>query len=73
MTPMNKASEKPHRLSPPKNSSAAMANRVDTEVATVRSRVWVVEMLMFSISEALRSTRKFSRTRSNTTMVSLSE
>ncbi len=50
-----------------------MASRVETEVATVRSRVWVVEMLMFSISEALRMTRKFSRTRSNTTMVSFSE
>ncbi|MNC39904.1 hypothetical protein D3C75_885870 [compost metagenome] len=73
MTPMNRANEKPNRLSPPKNSSAAMASKVETEVATVRSRVWVVETLMFSISEALRMTRKFSRTRSNTTMVSFSE
>ncbi|MNJ01476.1 hypothetical protein D3C73_1611230 [compost metagenome] len=73
MTPMNRAREKPNRLSPPKNSSAAIASRVETEVATVRSKVCVVEILMFSISEALRITRKFSRTRSNTTMVSLSE
>ncbi len=39
----------------------------------VRSSVCVVEMLMFSINEALRSRRKFSRTRSKTTMVSFSE
>ncbi|MNR58887.1 hypothetical protein D3C85_1800140 [compost metagenome] len=65
--------EKPNRLSPPKNNSAAIANNVEMDVAMVRSRVCVVEILMFSIREALRSTRKFSRTRSNTTMVSFSE
>ncbi|MNZ89447.1 hypothetical protein D3C78_1083720 [compost metagenome] len=70
---MNSAREKPHRLSPPNSSSAPTASRVDTEVAMVRSRVWVVEMLMFSISSVLRSRRKFSRIRSNTTMVSFSE
>ncbi len=70
---MNSAMEKPNRLSPPKNSRAAIASKVEIEVAIVRSRVCVVEMLMFSIRLALRSTRKFSRTRSNTTMVSLSE
>ncbi|MNI60823.1 hypothetical protein D3C73_1160590 [compost metagenome] len=70
---MNRAMEKPNRLSPPKNSRAAIASKVEIDVAMVRSRVCVVEMLMFSIRLALRSTRKFSRTRSNTTMVSLSE
>ncbi|MNZ96904.1 hypothetical protein D3C78_1161210 [compost metagenome] len=65
--------EKPNRLSPAKNSSAMIASRVEIEVAMVRSRVCDVEMLMFSIRSALRSTRKFSRIRSNTTMVSFSE
>ena len=50
-----------------------MASNVEIEVAMVRSKVCVVEMLMFSINVALRSTRKFSRTRSKTTMVSFSE
>ena len=35
--------------------------------------VWLVEMFRFSIRLALRSTRKFSRTRSKITMVSFSE
>ncbi len=65
--------EKPNRLSPPKNSSAAMASSVETEVAMVRNRVWLVEMFRFSTRSALRSTRKFSRTRSKITMVSFSE
>ncbi|MCY1180642.1 hypothetical protein D9M73_211000 [compost metagenome] len=46
---------------------------MEIEVAMVRSRVCEVEMLIFSIRLALRSTRKFSRIRSNTTMVSFSE
>ncbi|MNG38539.1 hypothetical protein D3C84_1262850 [compost metagenome] len=65
--------EKPNRLSPPATSRAMIASSVEIEVAMVRSRVCVVEMLMLSIRLALRSTRKFSRTRSKTTMVSFSE
>ena len=45
--------EKPNRLSPPKNNRAAIASKVEIDVAMVRSRVCVVEMLMFSISVSL--------------------
>ena len=36
-TPTNKAIEKPHRLSPPKISSAAIASRVEIDVAMPRN------------------------------------
>ena len=72
-TPMISASAKPWIFSPPKKYRAKSTNRVDAEVAKVRARVCVVETLMISSRSAFRITRRFSRTRSNTTMVSLSE
>ena len=71
--PIRSASEKPLMILPPKMNSDSTTNSVVPEVMTVRVRVWLIEVFMTSIGVPLRMVRKFSRMRSNTTMVSFSE
>ena len=73
MTPMVSAVAKPLICSPPASSSAVSTSRVVNEVTRVRPRVWFRERLMISVGVPRRTERKFSRMRSETTMVSFSE
>src|SRR3546814_281636 len=57
---------------PPYRYSASAVRKATNEVITVRDRVWLIDELRISRAGA-RTPRKFSRTRSNTTMVSLME
>ena len=56
-----------------KRNSDSSTMKVVKDVIMVRDSVWFSEILMISIGEPLRILRKFSRIRSNTTMVSFRE
>ena len=70
--PMICASAIPRSDPPPYRYSATTVSNATNEVITVRDRVWLTDLLSSSFG-GRRSERKFSRTRSNTTMVSLIE
>ena len=59
--------------SPPKTNNATTTRSVSDEVITVRDSVWFTDAFMISTGVPLRIRRKFSRMRSNTTIVSFSE
>ena len=73
ITPQIIAKTKPRITSPPRMKSATRARSVVTEVIIVRLRVSLIEMLSTSLSAFFLYFRRFSRTRSKTTTVSLSE
>ena len=66
------AREKSWITGPPHTRSATTASRVVREVLMVRERVWLMESLSRG-TMPLESPHQFSRTRSNTTMVSFRE
>ena len=71
-TPKSIANAKPWIPSPPSTYSVPTASNVVPEVSTVRLIVWLIESLMISGVARLNRPR-FSRIRSNTTIVSFKE
>ena len=72
-TPMPSAVAKPATCSPPATSNAPSTSKVVKEVTRVRPKVWFSERLTISTGVPRRMERKFSRMRSETTMVSFNE
>ena len=71
--PTSNATENQYKPSPPKKNMANTTNNTVVTVIKVRRKVSVSEISTISVGSAPRILRKFSRIRSNTTMVSLSE
>ena len=72
-TPISMVSEKPSRIGPPNRNSIRITIRVVPEVIKVRCSVWVNDTLKISYGVPRRILRKFSRIRSDTTILSFSE
>ena len=64
---------KPWRTSPPKKNRASAVRSAVPDVMIVRLSVWFTDALITSRSESRRIDRRFSRTRSKITIVSLVE
>ncbi len=71
--PMIMAIENPRITAPPRKYSTITDSSVTKLVMMVRESVSLIERFMMSIVEPLRRLRKFSRMRSSTTTVSLTE
>src|SRR6185437_2422683 len=71
--PISMVIAKPCTAGPPKKYSAAMVMPVNSEVMMVRDSVLLIARLRMSTGSALRAERNNSRTRSNTTTLSLIE
>ena len=71
--PIVSAHENPRSVSPPMISNTTTTRSVAPLVMIVRDSVWLIEASITSSELARRALWKFSRTRSNTTTVSLSE
>ncbi len=72
-TPISMVSEKPSSSAPPKMKSISTTTSVVAEVMMVRLSVCVSETLTISYGVPRRILRKFSRIRSETTILSFSE
>ena len=72
-TPTNMVKAKPRSTSPPNRNSARTAKAVVPDVMMVRLRVWLMLALTSLSNASRRMRRRFSRTRSNTTMESFTE
>ena len=70
MTPTSSAKAKSLRVSPPKKSSAAIGSAVQNDVASERVRTSLMERLTICEKAARGMRGTFSRTRSNTMIVS---
>ena len=73
MMPTTIVNAKPCSTSPPKKNSASDDSSAVPEVMIVRPSVWLMATLMTVSSESRRMLRRFSRTRSKITIVSLVE
>ena len=73
MMPTTMVNANPCSTSPPKKNKASAVSSAVPEVITVRPSVWFTEALMISGMESRRIERRFSRTRSKITIVSLVE
>ena len=73
ITPTIIVKAKPRSTSPPKTNSASTANKVVPEVMIVRLRVWLMLALTSVAKSSRRMRRRFSRTRSKTTIESFTE
>jgi len=71
--PITSASENPRSTGPPNTSNESAASSVSPEVNTVRLNVWLMLRLIVWASGSRSLQRRFSRMRSNTTMVSFIE
>ena len=73
MMPTTIVNAKPCSTSPPKKNSASEVSSAVPDVMTVRPSVWFTDALITSNIESRRIDRRFSRTRSKITIVSLVE
>ena len=73
MIPITRANEKPFNTWPPTKYHDNAVNNVKPLVRTVRLSVWFTLMLIRFSSDSRRMIFKFSRMRSNTTIVSFIE
>ena len=73
MTPTSIVNANPSSTSPPNTYSASTAKPVVPDVISVRASVWLTLTLTSRSNRSRRIRRRFSRTRSNTTMESFTE
>jgi len=73
MIPMIMTNENPRSTSPPRKKRTTTTTKVSSDVRTVRDSVWLMEWFTSSASGARRFFSRFSRIRSKTTTVSLTE
>ena len=73
MMPTTIVNAKPWSTSPPKKNSASDDSSAVPDVMMVRPRVWLIATLMMLPRLSRRMPRRFSRTRSKITIVSLVE
>ena len=72
-TRQQRRSEKARNTSPPKSTSASTDRNTRPLVIAVRESVWLIASLVILYKESRRCRRRFSRIRSNTTIVSFTE